>query len=65
MEGSGHGVFKVIFQHLPGEAEVTTKFLSQNNWSPGLDLSSGLTEHETQLIFMYSWLSAHYRNRIG
>jgi hypothetical protein len=50
LEGSGHGLIKVLSWHLPGVTEENHKNLSRDSWSPGQYLNPRPPEYEAGVL---------------
>jgi hypothetical protein len=50
LEGSGHGIFKVLSWHSTAGTEENHKNFSQDGWSMGKDLNPGPPEYELGVL---------------
>jgi hypothetical protein len=50
VEGSGRGLFSILFRHCLEGLSKTTKNLSQDSRSPGRDWNAGPSEYESGIL---------------
>lgn len=59
LEGNGHGVIKMLSQHLLTGSEETTKILSKGSLCPHWDSNRATLEHEFRVLLLHRPIQGH------